>query len=132
RREFSRSVLRRSSPRGYGCGVSDNAPSPPRKTPPKLVAVDLDGTVVDYRHHEPTKPTRAVVEAVRAVRDAGVPVVVVTGRAAWGAVRTADDLGLDIGFASASHGACEYDLAARDFSHREAVDARTAVERFRA
>ncbi|WP_081687096.1 HAD family hydrolase [Glycomyces tenuis] len=110
--------------------MSDNAPSLLRETPPKLVALDLDGTVVDYRHHEPTRPTEAVVDAVRAVRDAGVPVAVVTGRPAWGAVRTAEDLGLDCGFASASHGACEYDLSVREFSHREAVDARTAVERF--
>ncbi len=86
--------------------------------------------MVDYHHHEPTRPTKAVVDAIRAVRDAGVPVVIVTGRAAWGAVRTADDLGLDMGFASYSHGAGEYDLALGEISHREAIDARTAIERF--
>lgn len=96
------------------------------------MAVDLDGTVVDYRRDVPTKPTEAVIEAIRAVRDAGVPVAVVTGRAAWGAVRTADDLGLDAGYASSSHGAGEYDLALREISHRTLVDTRTAIERFKA
>jgi hydroxymethylpyrimidine pyrophosphatase-like HAD family hydrolase len=107
--------------------VSDIAPAAPRQTPPKLVAVDLDGTVVDYHDRQATRPSRAVVDALQAVRAAGVPVAVVTGRAVWGAVRTADDLGLDEGFASASHGACEYDLAAREISHQAAVDAATAV-----
>jgi Cof subfamily protein (haloacid dehalogenase superfamily) len=110
--------------------VPENTPTPIREAPPKLVAVDLDGTVVDYHHERATRPTRAVVDAIRAVRDAGVPVAIVTGRAVWGAVRTADDLGLDLGYASSSHGACEYDLSRREFSHRESVDARTAVERF--
>ncbi|GAB3655487.1 HAD family hydrolase [Glycomyces tarimensis] len=110
--------------------MSDNAPSPLRETPPKLIAVDLDGTVVDYHHHEPTRPSQAVIDAIRAVRDAGVPVAVVTGRPIWGAVRTAIDLGLDAGFASASHGAGEYDLELCEISHRATVDTRTAVERF--
>lgn len=107
--------------------MSDSAPAIPRQTPPKLVAVDLDGTVVDYHDQQATVPSRAVVDALQAVRDAGVPVAVVTGRAIWGAVRTADDLGLDEGFASASHGAGEYDLGAREITHQAAVDAATAV-----
>ncbi len=111
--------------------MSENAPPPFSDAPPKLVAVDLDGTVVDYHRGQATRPSRAVIDAIRAVRDAGVPVAVVTGRAVWGAVRTADDLGLDLGFASSSHGAGEYDLALREISHRETVDARAAVERFR-
>ncbi|MDN3241866.1 HAD family hydrolase [Glycomyces tritici] len=113
------------------------APAEPRRTPPKLVAVDLDGTVVDYHETKSvkpgggtpsTRPSRAVIDALQAVRDAGVPVAVVTGRAIWGAVRTADDLGLDEGFASASHGAGEYDLGARAISHQATVDAAVAVE----
>lgn len=108
--------------------MSDSAPAIPRQTPPKLVAVDLDGTVVDYHDQQATRPSRAVIDALRSVRDAGVPVAVVTGRAIWGAVRTADDLGLDEGFASASHGAGEYDLGAREISHQHAVDAATAVK----
>jgi hypothetical protein len=108
--------------------VSDSTPALPRQSPPKLVAVDIDGTVVDYHDRQATVPSRAVIDALQSVRDAGVPVAVVTGRAIWGAVRTADDLGLDEGFASASHGAGEYDLGARAISHQHAVDAATAVE----
>lgn len=103
-------------------------PAPPRQTPPKLVAVDIDGTVVDYHDRQATVPSRAVIDALQAVRDAGVPVALVTGRAIWGAVRTAEDLGLDEGFASASHGAGEYDLGARAISHQHTVDAAIAVE----
>lgn len=91
--------------------------------------MDLDGTVVDYHHQQATRPSRAVIDAIRAVRDAGVPVAIVTGRAVWGALRTADDLGLDLGYASSSHGAGEFDLGLREISHQEAVDARGAVER---
>lgn len=112
--------------------MPDIAPAALRQTPPKLVAVDLDGTVVDYHHRHATMPSRAVIDALQSVRDAGVPVAVVTGRAIWGAVRTADDLGLDEGFASASHGAGEFDLAAREISHQHAVDAATAVAALRA
>lgn len=112
--------------------MSDIAPPALRQTPPKLVAIDLDGTVVDYHDRQLTRPSAAVVDAIRAVRDAGVPVAVVTGRAIWGAVRTADDLGLADGFVSASHGAGEYDLALRAISHQATVDARVAVEAFRA
>lgn len=108
--------------------MSDSAPATPRRTPPKLVAVDLDGTVVDYHGRHETRPSRAVIDALQAVRDAGVPVAVVTGRAIWGAVNTADDLGLDEGFASASHGAGEFDLGAREISHQKTVDAAIAVK----
>ncbi|MEV3938769.1 HAD family hydrolase [Glycomyces sp. NPDC049804] len=108
--------------------MSSSAPVAPRTEPPKLVAVDLDGTVVDYHGPRATVPSRTVIDALRAVRDAGVPVAVVTGRAIWGAVRTAEDLGLDEGFASASHGAGEYDLGARAITHQHTVDAAIAVE----
>lgn len=110
--------------------MSDNAPSPLKEVPPKLVAVDLDGTVVDYHHEQATEPSKTVIDAIRAVRDAGVPTVIVTGRPVWGAVRTADDLGLDDGFASSSHGAGEFDLALREISHRQTVDTSTAIEKF--
>jgi len=110
--------------------VSDIAPAALRQTPPKLVAVDLDGTVVDYHDEQATKPSRAVIDAIAAVRAAGVPVAVVTGRALWGSVRTARDLGLEDGFASANHGAAEFDLAADEVSYESQVDPRAAVEGF--
>lgn len=109
--------------------MPDIAPSL-RQTPPKLVAVDLDGTVVDYHDQQATTPSKAVIDAIRAVRDAGVPVAVVTGRAMWGAVRTARELGLDDGFASSNHGADEFDLASGEITHEAAVATRPAVEAF--
>ncbi|GAB3220343.1 HAD family hydrolase [Glycomyces halotolerans] len=110
--------------------MQDYAPSTLREAPPKFVAVDLDGTVVDYHHMTVTKPTRQVIDALQAVRDAGVPVAVVTGRAIWGAERTAGDLELADGFASASHGASEYDLETGQISHQVTFDPRPAVEAF--
>jgi HAD superfamily hydrolase (TIGR01484 family) len=130
RREFSRSIPRRSPRRRYRWSVSDIAPAALRSTPPKLVALDLDGTVVDYHHQQATRPSPAVVDAIAAVRAAGVPVAVVTGRPLWGSVNTAADLGLVDGFASANHGAVEFDLALGEISYEEAFDARRAVEAF--
>lgn len=97
---------------------------------PKLVAIDLDGTVV---HHSDTRvrPHPKTVEALALIQDAGIPVVVVTGRAPWSALPTVEDLGLTDGFVSASHGAVEYDLAAGEFSHRITFDAGPAVSKFR-
>lgn len=108
--------------------MSITAPTPPRETPPKLVAVDLDGTVVDYHDEQATRPSRAVIDALHSVREAGVPVAVVTGRPLWGTVNTARDLELDEGFASSNHGAAEFDLAANAVSHEDTVDIRAAVE----
>lgn len=111
--------------------MSDIAPAPlSREQPPKLVAVDLDGTVVDYHDEQLTTPSRAVIDAIGRVREAGVPVAVVTGRALWGTIRTAADLGLDEGFASANHGAAEFDLGRGEVSYEAVVDVRSAVEAF--
>ncbi|MFN2201405.1 MAG: HAD family hydrolase [Caldilineaceae bacterium] len=43
-----------------------------------LVALDLDGTILDLYHHKPF--SRAVRDTINAVQDAGVPVTIVTGR----------------------------------------------------
>lgn len=110
--------------------MQPHLPAALKETPPKFVAVDLDGTVVDYKHVQITRPSPAVVDALAAVRAAGVPVAVVTGRAIWGARRTAADLGLSDGFASASHGATEFDLAADELSYQADFDPHPAVEAF--
>ncbi len=68
---------------------------------PLLVALDIDGTIVN---HDAVMPDR-VRDAVRQVVDAGVPVVLATGRA-WHATRTVfDQLGLPAGPSIASNGA---------------------------
>ncbi len=43
-----------------------------------LVALDLDGTILDLDHHTPD--TQVVRETITAVQDAGIPVTIVTGR----------------------------------------------------
>ena len=66
-----------------------------------MVALDIDGTLVD---HEGVLPTQ-VRRAVRRVTSAGVPVVLTTGRS-WHATRPVfEELGLPEGPAIASNGA---------------------------
>lgn len=68
---------------------------------PKLVALDIDGTLVDHAGVMP----EAVYDAVRRVVDAGVPVVLSTGRG-WHATKPIFDmLHLPPGFAVSSNGA---------------------------
>lgn len=43
-----------------------------------LVALDLDGTILDLYHHRPI--STAVASAIAAVQDAGIPVTIATGR----------------------------------------------------
>jgi hydroxymethylpyrimidine pyrophosphatase-like HAD family hydrolase len=88
---------------------------------PRLVALDLDGTVVRYAQFddEPTARVRAAVDAVRA---AGVPVIVATGRSVWGALPTAAALGLDGIELVCSNGAVVYDGRARTILHEVTIN----------
>jgi hydroxymethylpyrimidine pyrophosphatase-like HAD family hydrolase len=68
---------------------------------PKLVALDIDGTIVDHAGVLP----ESVYAAVRRVVDAGVPVVLSTGRS-WHATKPIFDLlELPPGYAVSSNGA---------------------------
>lgn len=68
---------------------------------PQLVALDIDGTLVDANGHLPDE----VRDAVRAVVTAGVPVVLSTGRG-WTATQDVfDQLGLPPGWAVSANGA---------------------------
>ena len=68
---------------------------------PKLVALDIDGTLVD---HAGVLPDR-VYAAVHRVIDAGVPVVLSTGRGWHSTKMVFDQLDLPPGFAVSSNGA---------------------------
>lgn len=68
---------------------------------PRLVALDIDGTVVDRNGLMP----RAVAEAVDLVVQAGVPVVLSTGRSWHGAKPLFEELGLPPGPTVCSNGA---------------------------
>lgn len=96
---------------------------------PKLVVVDLDGTVVGYGRQR-LAPSPAVVKALADVRAAGVPVAVATGRAVWDALPTIAALDLADGLVSTTHGAITYDLGAGRIVGRTPLDPAEAVRRF--
>lgn len=68
---------------------------------PALVALDIDGTLVDWSGRMPEE----VHAAVRRVVDAGVPVVLSTGRSWWATRPIFEQLGLPDGWAICSNGA---------------------------
>ena len=68
---------------------------------PRLVALDIDGTVVDRNGFMPP----AVAEAVALIVQAGVPVVLSTGRSWHGTQQVFDQLGLPPGPTVCSNGA---------------------------
>jgi Cof subfamily protein (haloacid dehalogenase superfamily) len=79
---------------------------------PRLVALDVDGTLITYRDfHAPPAP--AVLEAVERARRAGVHAVVATGRSLHSTYPIFDALGLENGFAVCSNGAVVVDVATR-------------------
>lgn len=68
---------------------------------PRLLAVDLDGTLLSRAGH----PHELDVQALRAARDAGVAVTIITGRLFSGTKAAAEALGIDgpLGCADGSH-----------------------------
>ncbi len=92
--------------------------------PPGLVALDIDGTLVGY----PEVTSARVREAVRAVVDAGVPVVLATGRSVFGVYPVIETLGLGDGYAVASNGAVIFSYPPVEILSSVTFDARPAVE----
>ncbi|WP_163512912.1 HAD family hydrolase [Fodinicola acaciae] len=88
---------------------------------PKLVVLDLDGTVVPY-YQERALPSQRVRDAVAATLAAGVPVTIATGRAVWSALPTAADLGLHGIQLVCSNGAVVYDADAAEVRHEVTFD----------
>jgi hydroxymethylpyrimidine pyrophosphatase-like HAD family hydrolase len=98
-------------------------------TPPGLVVLDLDGTVVPYSAAD-QQPSERVRQAIAGLLAAGVPVTVATGRAVWGALRAVRALGLDGGGPLSivcSNGAVVYDVVAGRITHRVTIDPGPAV-----
>jgi len=92
---------------------------------PRLVALDVDGTIVDHRN----ELSPAVKEAVLAVRDRGIPVVIATGRAVPGVYDVLDKLGFREGLGVASNGSVVFEVDPFEIVHTETFDAREAVRR---
>ena len=103
---------------------------------PKLVALDIDGTILKWVEgagmtHEEVTP--AVKDAVRRALDAGAHVVLASGRSPHGMTRVADLLDLHTDgdeplWVVASNGAVVFRYPPLEVVHEETFDARPAVE----
>ncbi|MGH3497924.1 MAG: HAD family hydrolase [Nocardioidaceae bacterium] len=91
---------------------------------PRLVALDVDGTLVDWDN----QMTEAVRDAVGKVVAAGVPVVVSTGRAVPGVMDVLGLLGLEEGIAVASNGAVVFGFGPFEVLLAVTFDARAVVQ----
>ena len=92
---------------------------------PKLVALDIDGTLVDWNGVMPD----AVRAAVRRVVDAGIPVVLSTGRS-WVATEPIfDALGLPPGWAVSSNGAIIVTNPPFELKHETLFDPKESIEK---
>ncbi len=94
---------------------------------PGLVALDIDGTIVDGE----APPSDAVRAAVHRARAAGAHVVLATGRALLGTWPVADELGLDAGWVVASNGAVTARLEDRAVSDLVTFDPAPALRLLR-
>jgi Cof subfamily protein (haloacid dehalogenase superfamily) len=99
-----------------GMDTQPVAPDPPKAptlgdAPVKLVATDVDGTILSYGESMTGDLSARTVEAFQAAQEAGIAVVLVTGRPVRGLRGISSTLGL-LGPVIASNGAMTYDLAA--------------------
>jgi HAD superfamily hydrolase (TIGR01484 family) len=92
---------------------------------PKVAALDVDGTLVD----ESNALSPPVHEAVLALAEAGVAIVVATGRAMPGAMEVVERLGLQDGTAVTSNGAIVIGYHPVEVLHSVTFDASEAVRR---
>jgi Cof subfamily protein (haloacid dehalogenase superfamily) len=92
---------------------------------PQLVALDVDGTIVNGEN----VLSDAVRDAVVAIHDAGIATVISTGRAIPGVMDTVGKLGLTDGLAVASNGAVVFAYDPVEVVHSVTFDAADAVRR---
>ena len=111
-----------------------SAPAPGADWRPRLVALDIDGTLLRWREGSgTTEPelSAAVVDAVGRARDAGAHVVLSSGRAPDGMTEVATALGLgtedDPAWIVASNGAVVFRYPPLAVVHEETFDASEAV-----
>ena len=82
--------------------------------PVRLIATDLDGTLFGSDH----LPAPRTVAAVNAVRDAGIDVVVVTGRSHFSGAPLAVSTGARLRWFIGSNGGHRLDYASGDLEER--------------
>ncbi len=92
---------------------------------PRLIALDVDGTLVDNTN----EMSDAVRRSVRALRESGIEVVISTGRAIPGVLDTTAKLGFTEGYAVASNGAIVFSYDPVDVLQAVTFDASDAVRR---
>lgn len=92
---------------------------------PRLVALDIDGTVLD---HDGSLPAD-VPEAIAAVLASGVPVVPATGRSWHGVRPLVIELGLPPGWTVASNGAVVVEFPPERIAKAVTFDPRQVIER---
>ena len=115
---------------------TEQASGPPEGWRPRLVALDIDGTILKWIEGEGTtreEISPAVRDAVHRALDAGAHVVLASGRSPDGMTSIADLLGLhredaDRLWVVASNGAVVFRYPPLEVVHEEKFDARPAVE----
>ncbi len=91
----------------------------------RLVALDIDGTVVD----DTNAISPAVSEAIQAARAAGLTVVLSTGRGVPGTIEVAERLAIDDGLGVSSNGAIVFTYDPFEIVHSVTFDAGPVVRR---
>jgi HAD superfamily hydrolase (TIGR01484 family) len=110
--------------------------TPPDGWQPRLIALDIDGTLLSWIEGQGTtyeEVPDAVRDAVRRAHDAGADIVLASGRSPHGMVLIADLLDLpgvddDPLWVVASNGAVVFRYPPLEVVHEETFDARPAVE----
>ncbi len=92
---------------------------------PKLLALDVDGTLVSFEN----TMTPAVKEAVWAAHDAGIHIVIATGRAVPGVYNVLDKLDMREGLAVASNGSVVFGVEPFEVIKTVTFNAAPAVEK---
>lgn len=92
---------------------------------PRLIALDVDGTLVSNAN----ELSAAVRKSVRALRQAGIEIVISTGRAIPGVLDTTGKLGFTEGYAVASNGAIVFSYDPVEVLRAVTFDASDAVRR---
>lgn len=92
---------------------------------PQLVALDIDGTVLDPDTQRVSAPVRT---AIKRVVDSDAHLVVATGRSLLGTEPILDELDLSGGVALCSNGAITVDVASREVLSLETFDPKTVLD----
>ena len=92
----------------------------------KLVALDVDGTLIPPGHGHDAMPSERIRAAVRHLQASGVVVVIASGRMLPGSARIARHLGLD-GWIICQQG-CSVHTATGEILHEFPIDHRRAME----